>query len=234
MEPDQFAFARLGPAARDRLGLPDALHPLPLPLAWGAPEEVLLRAYQLCAESFTGWPALEPAWAALVRRLGRARGDLGTAMLLEGPARRLALGPVALDGPLLCLQRGTTVLAAMSREADGSIRLATFRPLDERALGFLDGAGALPDPGHGVAMRANAWEYLQDQAAGLGQAYAADRGDTYLSPWEFGLGLDSARRRVPAFWRQRRLKPRPLAEVVAQLAARDRWPRLPALRVELG
>jgi hypothetical protein len=67
------------------------------------------------------------------------------------------------------------------------LRLAAFRPLDSRSADLLVNLALLPNQGV-VCMRENNWEYALDCSAGMGQFYAAERGESYLSYWSSGLG----------------------------------------------
>ena len=56
-------------------------------------------------------------------------------------------------------------------------------------------------------MRDNNWEYALDASAGMGQVYANDRGQCYLSRWEFGLGVSHDGSSVSEWYDQRGLHP---------------------------
>ena len=49
-------------------------------------------------------------------------------------------------------------------------------------------------------MRPNNWEHALEASAGIGNLYASDAGEAYLSYWPFGLGLSWDRRPVEG-WR---------------------------------
>jgi len=52
----------------------------------------------------------------------------------------------------------------------------------------------------------------------MGQVYAADRGETYLSYWEFGIGVSADGALVPDWRRYRDAVPWPASVVAAQIA----------------
>ena len=66
-------------------------------------------------------------------------------------------------------------------------------------------------------MRDNNWEYAKDASAGMGQVYAAEAGTSYLSYWQFGLGILHDRTESPVFRPSRTLIPRRPAEVATEL-----------------
>ena len=129
----------------------------------------------------------------------------------------LEVGPVNLEAKLVTIQRGDALIAAITARDDGRLRVAVFRPLDAKSAEYLIGLGQVPHPEHGVCMRENNWEYALDCSAGIGNYYAADRGEAYLSYWEEGLGISSDGSDIPEWRRQRDLVSRPAARVVAEL-----------------
>ncbi|TVQ95252.1 MAG: ADP-ribosylglycohydrolase family protein [Chromatiaceae bacterium] len=66
-------------------------------------------------------------------------------------------------------------------------------------------------------MRENNWEYALDCSAGIGNYYALERGEAYLSYWEIGLGISRDGTEVPDWHRQRNLVPRPAAQALVDL-----------------
>ena len=139
-----------------------------------------------------------------------------------------------LNRAVLTIQRGGHLLAALAARRGGGLTAAAFRPLDGRALRFLTGLSVRPGPDGRVAMRENNWEYALDQSAGLGQAYAADRGESYLSYWEYGLGISHSGGIVDEWHAQRTLAPRKSGLLAAELRAFARWPAPPQFRLNLA
>ena len=66
-------------------------------------------------------------------------------------------------------------------------------------------------------MRENNWQYALDCSATLGNHYAAERGEAYLSYWDRGLGLSREGDVLSAWHVQRALNARPVAVVAAEL-----------------
>lgn len=225
-------MVRLGEAFRRRHGIPDAYVPVLLPLAATLPPDALLRQIQDHAVAWSGWQAMEPLWERLITRLAKTEPADPT-LEVETHAWVVRLGPVDLDKPIITLQRQGHLIAALAPRSEGGLTAAIFRPLDGRALNFLTGLSVRPDPDGSVAMRPNNWEYALDQSAGMGQAYAAHEGITYLSLWEHGLGVSNDGRQVEEWHAQRTLTPRPPREVAAELRAFVRWPTPPRLRLAL-
>src|SRR5690554_5173056 len=96
----------------------------------------------------------------------------------------MEVGSVDLDGEVVTIQKGNDLLAALSPRDDGRLRIVVFHPLDSKSLDYLTEVSRVPHPEYGVCMRANNWEYALDCSASSGNAYAADRGEAYLSYWQ--------------------------------------------------
>lgn len=213
----------LKPEILARYGLPDIAYPLPpgdlqaalsqdgeLPLA------VMLHALQQHgAEAGVDWRHYAPAMNRLAQLLTADDGRAAAPVM--GDDWWLELGPVDLAGELVTIQREESLIAAISAREDGRLRVAVFRPLDAKSAEYLTGLGQLPHPEHGVCMRENNWQYALDCSATLGNHYAAERGEAYLSYWERGLGLSREGDALSAWHAQRALNARPVAVVAAEL-----------------
>ena len=97
------------------------------------------------------------------------------------------------------------------------MRVATFLPLDTKSAEYLIGLGRNPQPDGSVCMRENNWEYTLDCSAGMGNVYAADRGEAYLSFWEYGIGINWDGTENPVYRPYRALIPRRAALAVTEL-----------------
>ncbi len=129
----------------------------------------------------------------------------------------MEVGSVDLDGEVVTIQKGNDLLAALSPRDDGRLRVAVFHPLDSKSIDYLTELSRVPHPEHGVCMRANNWEYALDCSAGSGNAYAADRGEAYLSYWQHGVGISWDGSELPDWRMHKDLPPRLASEVVAEL-----------------
>ena len=129
----------------------------------------------------------------------------------------LEVGPVDLDGPIVSIQRGDKLIAAMAATEVGRLRVATYRPLDGKSAQYLLSVGLKPHPEHGVCMRANNWEFALDCSAGMGNYYAAESGEAYLSIWKNGLGMRGDKVPDPHWSALRHLDRRPSSVTVAEL-----------------
>ncbi len=206
-----------------RYGLPDIAYPWPLNDLQAAqspdgelPLAAMLQALQQqSADGASNWLALESAMERIAQLL--AVPDGRAVISLESNGGWLELGPVDLAGELVTIQREESLVAAISAREDGRLRVAVFRPLDGKSVECLTGLGQLPHPEHGVCMRENNWQYALDCSATLGNHYAAERGEAYLSYWERGLGLSREGDALSAWHAQRALNARPVAVVAAEL-----------------
>lgn len=222
-----FVELHLNPETLAELGLPDIGYPVPkaefdivsdkLHLA------TLLYGLQWkSAQAGTDWPALEPAMERLA--LLMTPDDEDTVVTAAGDDWELAIGGVDLNGNdrdkrVVTVQRGAHLVAALRPLPNGQLRVAVYRPLDAKSAQLLVNLSQLPHPEYGVQMRKNNWEFALDAAAGNGNAYAAEKGEAYLSFWEKGLGLSAGGAEIPAWREQRTLVARRPASAAAELGA---------------
>ena len=66
-------------------------------------------------------------------------------------------------------------------------------------------------------MRDSNWEFALDCAAGLGNHYADERGESYLSFWQKGIGVAHDESVVPRWYDQNKLVSRQAALVATEL-----------------
>lgn len=100
-------------------------------------------------------------------------------------------------------------LAELIALDDGRLKVSVYLPLDAKACSYLVHLGTKPHPEHGINMRENNWEYALDNSATMGNMYASKRGESYLSYWQYGIGLDSKKDPVSVWFEMRDLKPVP-------------------------
>lgn len=218
-----FVELKLKSQALARYSLPDIAYPVPvadmdallsgngvLPFA-----RILQGLQERSRDGGADWQQLEAAMDRLAHLL--APDDERAVATVTGDNWWLEIGPVDLDGKIVTIQRGSSLVAAISPREDGRLRVAVFRPLDAKSAGYLTGLGALPDPVHGVNMRENNWEYALDSSAGSGNFYADYRGEAYLSYWQKGIGISSDGSEVPEWRSQKGLVARRPAIVATEL-----------------
>lgn len=185
---------RLKPATLARYSLPNILYPMSLEyfdtaLGGEAELDFGLMLYQLQVRSREGdadWQLIEPAMDQLAQLV--APQDPRPVLSATGENWWLEIGPIDLSGPIVTVQRGEVLIAAMSAAEEGRLRVASYRPLDGKSANYLLSLGLKPYLEHGVCMRANNWEYALDCSAGSGNFYAAEHGEAYLSYWQSGIG----------------------------------------------
>ena len=219
-----FAELHLKPALLERYALPDLGYPIPLliiPEVLTAPDELSLELLlfwlqQASREASRDFRRYEPAMARLAQLLAPA-DDLSETASVQGDEWWLELGPVDLDGELVTIQRDDELVAAIAPRADGRLRVAVYRPLDASSAASLMNLSRHPDEDGKVNLRDNHWEYAKDASCSMGQVYAAEAGDSYLSYWQFGMGILNDRTASPVFHPQRTLTPRRPAEVATEL-----------------
>ena len=214
---------RLKPATLAHYNLPDILYPMSLDTFEGTISDdggwpfasMLFHLQQRSGKGNTNWTHLEPAMDRLAQILWPY--DPRPVLSATGDDWWVELGPVDLCSKIVTIQRGESLIAAISPTTNGRLRVSTFRPLDAKSARYIINMAHKPDPEHGVYMRENNWEYALDCSAGNGNFYAFDRGEAYLSYWEHGIGL-MADRTIDRHWFvMRHLAGRAPAFTVAEL-----------------
>jgi len=221
---NQLFKVKLDPRLLARHSLPDADYWLsaadapPIEPEGPLPAQALLAgAQQRSSEDPAGWHSLEPAMARLSAILavnGPARG-----LTLRADGWSLQLGSVDLSSMIVTIQRNDVLIAAIARGHGGGLLVTTFRPLDADSCLRLMALGATPAADGTVCMRPDNWEYALDSSVGMGNIYCADRGASYLSFWEFGLGIARGGALVADWREQRSAVPRPASLTQADLLA---------------
>ena len=186
---------RLKPWSLSKYNLPDILYPMSVdtfeaiisgdgdwPFA-----SMLFHLQQRSGEGDADWRELEPAMDRLAQIL--SPDDPRPVLTAEGDDWWVELGPVDLRSKIVTIQRGESLIAAISPLTNGRLRVSTFRPLDAKSARYIMQGAYKSHPDHGVYMGENNWEYALDCSAGNGNFYAFERGESYLSYWEHGIGL---------------------------------------------
>lgn len=152
------------------------------------------------AQGHVDWRASEVARSRLAELLAPPdERAIVTAAALEW---WLEIGQVDLQQPVITIQREDALISAMQSRMNGTLRVATYRPLDAVSARLLINLALRAHTTHGtVCMRADNWEYALDCAAGTGQTYAAYRKEAYLTYWPGGIGR-YATGEVDAHWSQ--------------------------------
>lgn len=171
---------------------------------------------QASADGDVDWMSLEPAMARLGQLI--APQDGRTQASAAGAEWWIEIAPVDLTAPIVTIQRGDCLIAAMAPREDGRLRLAAYRPLDANSAEHIIALALRPYGEEGtVCMRANNWEYALDCSAGTGQFYAAARGQSYLSNWLEGMGSRQDVEVDPSWIAAATSQPRPASTVAIEL-----------------
>lgn len=221
-DPNTWMDLWLKPEALDTHSLPDIAYPIPehafehVLESGSLPFELMLYGLQLRANDDPDlWRSLSPAIDRLTELL--APEDPRTTLCVSGENWWLEVGPLDPGQELVALQREMEVIAAIRPLTDGRLRISTYRPLDAKSISYLIALGQTPHPDSGVCMRENNWAYALDGAAANGNAYAADRGEAYLSYWQYGLGISADGSSLPIWRDQLTLPHRRAAKVVTEI-----------------
>lgn len=129
-------------------------------------------------------------------------------IIVEGDNWYLQIGLVDLTREIVTIQRGGYLIAAIQNAGNGRLMVSVYRPLDSKSTNYLISLALNPAADGTVCMRPNNWEYALDCSAGAGNMYAADEGNSYLSYWEFGLGIGGdGCSRIEDWYSQRDVEP---------------------------
>jgi hypothetical protein len=131
---------RLKPATLAHYNLPDIPYPISLAafdMALSGDGELpfasMLNQLQMRSkDGAADWQSLEPAKDRLAELL--APNDPRPLLSASGEEWWVEVGPVKLDGPIVTVQRGDKLIAAMSNTDGGRLRVAAYRPLDAKRL----------------------------------------------------------------------------------------------------
>lgn len=181
--------------ALDVLGLPAIPYPVALPVFQAAvandgalPLADMLHGLQVRAADAAAPERLEPAMARLAELL--APDDAREVVDTRGDDWWLEIGPVDLARECIAVQRGQTLLAALSDRGDGRLRVAAWRPLDARAIALLADLALVPAANGGADEACGSWQRACAAAAAVdsGRAPPEDEGRLHALYWPDGIG----------------------------------------------
>lgn len=165
--------------------------------------DMLFWIQDCCADSREDWLDYEPAMLRLSELIVPEKSP--EKIIVEGDSWLLLVASVDLAKEIVTIQRGNFLVAALQDYGDGYLVASAYRPLDGKSTEYLRSLSLKPAPDGTVCMRPNNWEYALDCSAGLGNMYAAERGEAYLSYWQFGLGISNDGSKVDEWYCQRDL-----------------------------
>jgi len=188
--------------------LPDIQYPVPINAmetitasgSFGL-EQMLFWIQEYSEEEPDEWLDYEEAMLKIAVRLSPY--DPRPRISIFGDNWFLTCGKVDLTKEIVTIQRKGILIAAIQNNGDGRLLVSSYRPLDSKAVRYLIGLANNPAPDGTVCMRPNNWEYALDNSATMGNVYASEAGESYLSYWEFGMGLSRDKTRVDAWYPQR-------------------------------
>lgn len=179
---------RFKPDALDLYGLPDIPYPLPTETLQKIIEQdgtipfadMLHGLQQRSSNCNADWQKLEPSLDRLAELL--TRYDDRQVISAAGRDWWIEIGRVEFNQPLVTIQRQDQFVAVLCKRDDGRLRLTTFRPLDGKSASSIISLGFHSSHADGtICMRPNNWEYALDCSAGIGNWYAFERGEAFLS-----------------------------------------------------
>jgi hypothetical protein len=189
------------------------------------PYPAMLRGLQLRAARRSDWRVLAPAMTRLAELIAGVEAGTDADAAADGAACRatgagwtVEVGPLDLDAPVVALQRGDALLAAVGPAPGGGLRVAAFEPLCAVGCERLLALAALP--------AGNAWPRALEAARADGERAQELMGAAHLTAWPEGLGHGAAARASGPCWEsQAGRAPRRPAVVAAELVA---WAEAPS------
>lgn len=206
---DEFITIKLNESFLEQYDLPDILYPIPtsrfekIVESGELPFNLILYFLQEYGGSLSEWQSIEPAIHKLTILI--APSENHSYVNVNGDNWFIVCREVDLAQEIVTIQRGDHLIAAIRPLPDGRLVCSAYRPLDAKSAEYLIALSALPHPDHGVCMRENNWEYALDCSAGMGNMYASERGEAYLSYWQYGLGISSDKNVMEDWYNQRSL-----------------------------
>jgi ADP-ribosylglycohydrolase len=117
--------------------------------------------------------------------------DLETETGTDGNNWSVKYGDIDLTtDEIVTIQRQNRLLAAFRQEGPNLI-ICAYEPLDSDALNLVKSVCKDVDRMANEVIGQNKLKYAARLSGGFGQMYAADAGNTYLSYWQYGLGVSS-------------------------------------------
>lgn len=205
----EFIKIKLKDSFLEQYDLPDILYPIPtsrfeeIAKNGEIPFNLLLYFLQEYGRSSSEWQNIETAIHNITLVLAPIENP--SFININGDNWFIVCGEVDLTQEIVTIQRGDHLIAAIRPLPDARLIFSAYRPLDSKSAEYLIGLSAIPDPDHGICMRENNWEYALDCSAGMGNMYASERGEAYLSYWQYGLGLNNNKDVIEGWYNQRSL-----------------------------
>ena len=139
---------------------------------------------------------------------------------IRTPDFYIEISKVNFSNEAITINRREKMLIAIQPTNDFKINISVFHALDAKAIEILMNICLHPHPEHGVCMRDNNWEYALDMASsGISSMLAKDRGESYFSYWEHGIGIMSDGKMDKNFIRYHKADPLKPNIVTAQIGS---------------
>ena len=167
--------------------------------------DLLIWLQQYSSVSPNEWENLEDAMLAIIKM---ADGDQeAQTAKVAGDTWSFQARTVDLKNEVVSIQREDYLVAAIAGLPEGGLSICHYRPLDAKSIRYILGMALTPQLDGTVCMRPNNFEYAKDCSFSTGNTYASERGEAYLSYWEFGIGLDHKRKPVDGWENQKIFEP---------------------------
>ncbi|GAA6171504.1 hypothetical protein NBRC116592_11740 [Colwellia sp. KU-HH00111] len=122
---------------------------------------------------------------------------------------------LAID-EIVTIQRNDELLAAF-KQKDEHLLICVYQPLDDNALNKIRAICENVDQMTGELIGRNKLQYAAHRAGSISQSYASDAGQSYLSYWQYGLGISHDVSSLEVWRKQTSLNPLPHKHIGTQL-----------------
>jgi hypothetical protein len=111
----------------------------------------------------------------------------------------------------------------MTIREDGRLRVAVFRPLDSKSVDYLINLAQTCDHNLKTNQSERFWGNISARSQKIGNFYAADRGEAYLSFWEKGIGMNGDGTENATYRPYKDLSPRRAIVVLKELSVHRKF-----------
>lgn len=180
------------------------------------PKELLLHGLQLkMAEKRGNYKEHHESVLSLCNLFNDAGVEDET--FVEGDNWTVLYGNIDLvSDEIVTIQRNDELLAALKQEGEHLV-ISVYQPLDDFALTKIRAICEDIDKMTGEAIGRNKLRYAAHRASSFAQSYASDAGQSYLSYWQYGLGVSHNGDIIEPWRRQTSLNPLPHKHIGTQL-----------------
>ena len=230
MKKDDFVFIHLSEKVINKFDLPEIGYPFPIAgIAQAADLDGDIEFEQLLLGLLAYSSLVEKEWELFESAILRLSelvipGSEEVEGNIHTPDFYLRIQAMDFDQETISIFRGDKMLAAIQPTTNRRLAISVFHGLDAKTVESLINMSRHPNPKYGVCMRENNWEYALDVAAPRASSmYATQRGESYFSYWQHGLGVLHDGNIDPEVEKYRYMEPVKPNIIAAQIGAYYKW-----------